>query len=214
MTVLRSHPISMFTLGSAVPVNQCAKGVVLPSNFMSTGATKSLPTGGWTPPPPGNSIGEAVSSRMLWWIVGIGAVAGLAWIANREGALANPSKTWESATWERAYREALRAGFKPGEASEYAYEVLQAERDDQLNVLGGALVPDEEYSNNPGRAQKLGFTRADADPKQLQLGIKHELEHTDSKKVAERIALDHLSEDEAYYSKLDAMERSSFRSNP
>jgi hypothetical protein len=61
--------------------------------------------------------------------------------------------------------------------------------------------------NNPGLAQKRGFTKADADPGQLRKGIKHELEHTDSRKVAERIALDHLAEDPAYYTHLDKMER-------
>ena len=38
--------------------------------------------------------------------------------------------------------------------------------------------------------------------KQLNKGIKVELEHTSSKKVAREIALDHLSEDPAYYDKL------------
>ena len=67
---------------------------------------------------------------------------------------------------------------------------------------------------NPGRAKKTGFTAADADPEQLRIGTKHELEHTDSKRVARQIALDHLSEDEKYYVKLDAMERGACRSNP
>lgn len=199
LTVLRSHPVSVFTLGSAVPVNKCAKGVVLPPDFMSSGATKPLPGGGWTPPE--RPVAEAVGSRILWWGVGIGAVVGLAWVASKRGMLANPS--WESTTWEQAYREALREGLKPREAEEYAYEVLQAERDDRLNVLGGALG--EDYSN-PGRAKKQGFTRADADPEQLRLGIEHELEHTDSKKVAERIALDHLSETPDYYARLRLIE--------
>lgn len=373
LTVLRSHPVSVFTLGSAVPVNKCAKGVVLPPDFMSSGATKPLPGGGWTPPE--RPVAEAVGSRILWWGVGIGAVVGLAWVASKRGMLANPS--WESTTWEQAYREALREGLKPREAEEYAYEVLQAERDDRLNVLGGArddylsnpsilapprLIPDiivdgrmptkaeyeaankllreiagspggkasawmstnfdddehrawiamsraglvrtieaqpwnyvvltekgKEYlrqrspssnprdvhgdvqvgdvfdsfgevwtvvsvdrkkcevgaetyykdafgklkvsrrtklhfrdleamkklpESNPGRAKKQGFTRADADPEQLRLGIEHELEHTDSRKVAERIALDHLSETPDYYTQLDAMERGTFRGNP
>ncbi len=67
---------------------------------------------------------------------------------------------------------------------------------------------------NPGRAQKLGVHPSDVDPKELARGTKHELEHTDSRKVAARIALDHLAEDEHYYEHLDAMERSTFRGNP
>lgn len=210
---MTAHPISAFMLptgflGSAVPVKNCAKGVLFTS-----GKTQPVPGGGWTPPE--KSISEAVASRMIWWVVGIGAVAGIAYIASKGGVLSNPSLQghWESETWERAYREALREGLKRSEAEEYAHEVLQAERDDRLNALGGALGHPNEYAN-PGRAQKSGFTRADADPEQLRLGIKHELEHTDSEKVAERIALDHLAETPDYYTKLDAMERGAFRGNP
>ena len=42
---------------------------------------------------------------------------------------------------------------------------------------------------------------------QLKLGIKVELEHTTDKKVAEEIALDHLSELPDYYTKLQKMEK-------
>jgi len=37
-------------------------------------------------------------------------------------------------------------------------------------------------------------------PKEVKMGIKVELEHTKSKKVAERIAKDHLREHKNYYS--------------
>lgn len=60
--------------------------------------------------------------------------------------------------------------------------------------------------DNPGRAAQLGVTARDVDPSQLRRGIKHELEHTGSRKVAERIALDHLAEDDRYYSHLERME--------
>lgn len=40
------------------------------------------------------------------------------------------------------------------------------------------------------------------DPKQLKLGIKTELEHTKSRKIAETIAMHHLHEDPIYYTKL------------
>ena len=43
-------------------------------------------------------------------------------------------------------------------------------------------------------------------PKQLKIGIKVEMEHTKSKKVAERIAKDHLREYPNYYTKLVKME--------
>jgi hypothetical protein len=37
---------------------------------------------------------------------------------------------------------------------------------------------------------------------QLRLGIKTEMEHTDSKKQAKEIAMDHLAENPKYYTKL------------
>lgn len=42
----------------------------------------------------------------------------------------------------------------------------------------------------------------DFDEKELEIGIKTELEHTNNKKVAEIIAKHHLAEDPKYYSKL------------
>lgn len=48
--------------------------------------------------------------------------------------------------------------------------------------------------------------------KELELGIKTEMEHTTDKKVAEEIALDHLFEDPKYYSKLTAMEKGDVKS--
>lgn len=43
--------------------------------------------------------------------------------------------------------------------------------------------------------------------RQLEMGIKVEKEHTDSKAVAKKIALDHLVEDPRYYTKLKKMEK-------
>jgi hypothetical protein len=51
-----------------------------------------------------------------------------------------------------------------------------------------------------GKGDKL--KKEDVDPDQLKMGIKVELEHTNDRKIAEEIALDHLAEDKKYYSKL------------
>lgn len=40
------------------------------------------------------------------------------------------------------------------------------------------------------------------DPQQLDFGTKEEMEHTDDPKVARKIAMDHLDENPAYYSRL------------
>lgn len=43
--------------------------------------------------------------------------------------------------------------------------------------------------------------------RQLEMGIKVEQEHTDSKKIAKQIAKDHLSEIPDYYTRLNKMEK-------
>jgi hypothetical protein len=45
------------------------------------------------------------------------------------------------------------------------------------------------------------------DPKQIKKGIEVEMEHTDDKEIAEKIAMDHLNEDPRYYVFLESMEK-------
>jgi hypothetical protein len=58
-----------------------------------------------------------------------------------------------------------------------------------------------------GFAKRKKFKAEDADPSELREGSRHELEHTSDRRLARRIALDHLAEDPHYYSKLRQMER-------
>ena len=58
-----------------------------------------------------------------------------------------------------------------------------------------------------GRANKKGFTKKDADPKELKMGIEVEKEHTPDVDVTERISLDHLAESKNYYTALKKMEK-------
>lgn len=57
-----------------------------------------------------------------------------------------------------------------------------------------------------GKSKKEKFTEKDADPKELEMGIKVEMEHTKNKAIAKRIALDHLAELPDYYTRLNKME--------
>lgn len=59
---------------------------------------------------------------------------------------------------------------------------------------------------NAGYANEKNFTAEDADPDELAMGIKVEMEHTSNRAIAERIALDHLSEIKDYYTRLKKME--------
>ena len=56
-----------------------------------------------------------------------------------------------------------------------------------------------------GRKQEM--YKAEPDPEQLKMGIKVEMEHTDDKEVAEKIARDHLNEVADYYTKLKEVEK-------
>lgn len=58
-----------------------------------------------------------------------------------------------------------------------------------------------------GRALDKGITEKDVDKKELEMGIKVEMEHTDDPEMAKRIALDHLAELKNYYSLLLKMEK-------
>jgi hypothetical protein len=44
------------------------------------------------------------------------------------------------------------------------------------------------------------------DPTQLGMGIQHEMEHTDDPAIAIEVCMDHLTEDPAYYTKLEKIE--------
>lgn len=63
---------------------------------------------------------------------------------------------------------------------------------EQLNVK--TMTPEQ-------LAKKHGISVEEIN-KQLEMGIKVEQEHTSNKEMAKEIALDHLKEDPAYYSKL------------
>lgn len=56
----------------------------------------------------------------------------------------------------------------------------------------------EKLEGGLGDGKKL----SDFDKRQVSMGIKVEMEHTNNRKIAKEIVVDHLSEDEMYYSKL------------
>lgn len=57
-----------------------------------------------------------------------------------------------------------------------------------------------------GKAVEKGLTAKDVDPKELAMGKKVEVEHVNDPDIAERIALDHLTELPDYYTRLMKME--------
>lgn len=90
--------------------------------------------------------------------------------------------------------------------------LVQALYDLKAKLHAEKLSIEEEHSilNKPTLsvaelAEKHGVSRMEI-AKQLDKGIKVELEHTKDKSVAREIALDHLAEDPKYYDKLDKAE--------
>jgi len=51
-------------------------------------------------------------------------------------------------------------------------------------------------------AQKTGVKLSDFDPKEVEMGLKVEREHTQDIEIIKQILSDHLAEDPHYYSKL------------
>ena len=54
------------------------------------------------------------------------------------------------------------------------------------------------------QSDKQGKIMENIDPKELEMGMEAEKEHTQDKALAKKIAMDHLKEDPRYYSKLNA----------
>ena len=90
------------------------------------------------------------------------------------------------------------AGLKEGRLASFLSE-------DPINEADGDINFVDEFLNK-GRAKEKGFTREDANPEQLKLGIEIEYEHTSNPVISERIALDHLAEISDYYTRLKKME--------
>lgn len=91
--------------------------------------------------------------------------------------------------------------------------------EDMLTNILKYITEDEEVEStgsldefiNAGLSVEKGFTEDDADPKELAMGVKVEMEHTTNPSFSKKIALDHLAEIPDYYTRLVAMERDADR---
>lgn len=78
-------------------------------------------------------------------------------------------------------------------AKGYTYEKIGRNKYAWQDRLPGGIADDK--------------TPKDFDPAALAKGIKVELEHTSDRRIALEVAMDHLTEDKAYYDKLEKMEK-------
>jgi hypothetical protein len=72
----------------------------------------------------------------------------------------------------------------------------------RLGTLRGFPRGNPRTTAKAWHGRSHGKTRKDFPPRALAQGTRHELEHTKSRALAERIAMDHLAEDPRYYEKL------------
>jgi len=84
---------------------------------------------------------------------------------------------------DKLHAFAEKHGFQPAEIENIVYQLLSSFMSEGLSAGGKAV-----------------------DTKELSMGIKVEMEHTDDPDIAEKIARDHLTEDSKYYSKLKGIE--------
>lgn len=117
------------------------------------------------------------------------------------------------------YRPHVTLAYMPGLGSKYEGPVPEGEWEfDEIEVWG---LPKEHrvkfHGSTPGRGASdkipggLGDKKkpSDFDQKQLAKGMKVEMEHTDDEDLAREIAMDHLTEDPHYYTKLETIEKHS-----
>jgi hypothetical protein len=71
---------------------------------------------------------------------------------------------------------------------------------DGSKIAKKTFLPKGQKPESPQMA--LPFAKSEFDPKELEMGIEVELEHTDDRKKAEEIAREHLAETPDYYSKM------------
>ena len=118
-----------------------------------------------------------------------------------------------SSYWRDLPDDYKKMGFTNRQAAE-DFKSLTGLRDSEAKSIYAKLMqnPSEKFAKGggvsgmkiPDIAKKFGKTTSDVFA-QLQVGEKHEMEHTNDPKKARKIALDHLSKDLDYYTKLNKL---------
>ena len=133
----------------------------------------------------------------------------MSWGGDRWGELQKAQDSWVSYQREThpgrksiflleayALAHAARQGAKGAAFKRKAEELMWAVTHEVERLMGRATNP----------RLSAGMKPSDFNARALREGTKIEMEHTDNRKVAQRIAMDHLVEDPQYYVKLRAIE--------
>jgi hypothetical protein len=76
------------------------------------------------------------------------------------------------------------------------------EFEEHIYMILGSMLKEEKLKGGLADKKKPN----NFNPKELEMGIKIEMEHTDDKELAKEIAMDHLTEIPDYYTRLKKME--------
>ena len=119
-----------------------------------------------------------------------------------------PSPTKSPASTPGDSKEPVNAGTQTSQDTKVATSQKAAKPvKPQLEEAEPGKKEKKQVVDLTGRAAEAGTTKGDVDPDQLAKGKKIEMEHTKDSKLAEKIALDHLTEFPDYYDRLERMER-------
>jgi hypothetical protein len=106
-------------------------------------------------------------------------------------------------------KKETKEGFKAPKMSMFSDEANGYKLKSEEKLKGG-LADNKTLEQIAKKHDKKGYYQNDnmmsTLKKQLQMGVKVEMEHTEDKSKAKEIAMDHLYEDPNYYSKLKKME--------
>ena len=75
--------------------------------------------------------------------------------------------------------------------------------EEYIYTIMGSMMKEDKVKGGMADKKKP----EDFDQKELKMGIKIEMEHTDDAELAKEIAMDHLTEFPDYYSRLEKMEK-------
>jgi hypothetical protein len=103
---------------------------------------------------------------------------------------------------DQVHELAEKLGIDPHKFEEHVYMILGDLLKNEDKVGGG-----KADKATPEKIAKHHGVSVEEINKQIQMGIKVEMEHTDDKNLAKEISMDHLMEFPDYYTKLKKMEK-------
>lgn len=114
-------------------------------------------------------------------------------------------------TIHKAIKNFFKKNPKPSDKEVHAFaEKLGIDEhnfEEHIYMILGSLLSEDKHEDDLEGGLADEDMPDDFDPKELKMGIKVEMEHTDDPDLAKEIAMDHLKEIPDYYTRLAKMEK-------